>query len=79
MPARKFCSPAARVAFLDRAMRHPDPQRPRHVNHYCSGADCRRTTRRVRVRLDSRTYLYCVRCGRRLDVIAEHGIDPLGG
>ncbi len=37
------------------------------INHYCSGHLCRKTTRHVRVRMESRTYFYCVHCGRRLE------------
>ena len=37
------------------------------ANYYCSGEQCRQTTRRLTVRLQRRTYLYCVKCGRRLE------------
>ena len=40
-------------------------------NHYCSGHMCRKTTRHVRVRMESRTYYYCVQCGRRLETRRE--------
>ena len=42
----------------------------RCTNYYCAGDHCRRTTQRVRVRIDDRTYLYCVHCGRRLEMRA---------
>lgn len=41
-------------------------------NHYCAGHLCRKTTRHVRVRMESRTYYYCVHCGRRLETRAEY-------
>ena len=41
------------------------------IHHYCSGHLCRATTRHVRVRMESRTYFYCVQCGRRLETRAE--------
>jgi hypothetical protein len=42
------------------------------TNYYCAGDRCRRTTEHLRVRMESRTYLYCVKCGRRL----EHRVRP---
>jgi hypothetical protein len=42
------------------------------INHYCAGHLCRKTTRHVRVRMESRTYYYCVHCGRRLETRAEY-------
>ncbi|MHC5051894.1 MAG: hypothetical protein ACYTGK_14935 [Planctomycetota bacterium] len=42
------------------------------TNYYCAGDRCRRTTQHLRVRMESRTYLYCVKCGRRL----EHRVQP---
>jgi len=41
------------------------------THHYCSGHLCRGTTRHVRVRMESRTYFYCVQCGRRLETRVE--------
>jgi hypothetical protein len=41
------------------------------TNYYCAGTRCRRTTRRVRVRMGQNTYYYCVECGRRLEVREE--------
>jgi len=38
------------------------------ANYYCAGDHCRRTTSHLRVRMDRETYLYCVECGRRLEV-----------
>ena len=46
------------------------------INHYCSGHLCRKTTRHVRVRMESRTYFYCVHCGRRLESRADHERTP---
>ncbi len=40
-------------------------------NYYCAGSRCRKTTRRVCVRMSNRTYLYCVDCGRRLEMRRE--------
>ena len=37
-------------------------------NYYCAGDQCRRTTRRLCVRMRKRTYFYCVNCGRRLEL-----------
>jgi hypothetical protein len=45
------------------------------TNYYCAGPHCRRTTRRLTVRLHSRTYYYCVDCGRRL-VLLELAAHP---
>jgi hypothetical protein len=42
------------------------------IHHYCSGHLCRGTTRHVRVRMESRTYFYCVHCGRRLETRVEY-------
>ncbi len=36
-------------------------------NFYCSGSQCRRTTKHVCVRMQRNTYFYCVACGRRLE------------
>ena len=41
------------------------------TNYYCAGSHCRRTTRRVRVRMANQTYYYCVECGRRLESLHE--------
>ncbi len=41
------------------------------TNYYCAGSHCRRTTRRVRVRMANQTYYYCVECGRRLESLPE--------
>ena len=41
------------------------------TNDYCAGSHCRRTTRRVRVRMANQTYYYCVECGRRLESLYE--------
>jgi len=41
------------------------------TNYYCAGDRCRKTTRHLYVRLESLAYLYCVDCGRRLDVRPE--------
>jgi len=38
------------------------------TNYYCSSAACRKTTAHVRVRMDRRTYFYCVQCGHRLEL-----------
>jgi len=38
------------------------------TNYYCAGQSCRRTTRHLYVRLENQGYLYCVDCGRRLEV-----------
>ena len=40
------------------------------ANYYC--AECRQTTQRVTVRMMNRTYYYCVKCGRRLEVREEY-------
>jgi len=37
------------------------------TNYYCAGDRCRRTTQHLVVRMESRTFLYCVKCGRRLE------------
>ena len=37
-------------------------------NYYCAGDQCRKTTRRLCVRMRNRTYYYCVNCGRRLEL-----------
>ena len=42
------------------------------ANYYCAGDQCRQTTQRVTVRMMDRTYYYCVKCGRRLEVREEH-------
>lgn len=42
------------------------------TNYYCSGEQCRRTTRRMTVQLQRRTYFYCVKCGRRLELRDEY-------
>lgn len=39
-----------------------------HPSRYCAGPNCRRTTKRLRVRIRGRVYLYCVECGRRLEL-----------
>jgi len=41
-------------------------------NYYCAGDQCRKTTRRLCVRMRKRTYYYCVNCGRRLELRADH-------
>jgi len=41
------------------------------TNYYCAGERCRKTTRHLYVRLENQAYLYCVECGRRLDVRPE--------
>jgi len=41
-------------------------------NFYCAGDQCRKTTRRLCVRMRKRTYYYCVNCGRRLELRADH-------
>ena len=41
------------------------------TNYYCAGSHCRKTTRRVRVRMSNQTYFYCVECGRRLETREE--------
>lgn len=40
-------------------------------NYYCAGEHCRKTTSHFCVRMDERTYYYCVDCGRRLEVRLE--------
>lgn len=40
-------------------------------NYYCAGDQCRKTTRRLCVRMRKRTYFYCVNCGRRLELRDE--------
>ena len=40
-------------------------------NLYCDGMGCKRTTLHVLVKMGGRRYCYCVRCGRRKDVV-EH-------
>ena len=40
-------------------------------NYYCAGENCRKTTRRLTVRMMDRTYFYCVNCGRRLELRGE--------
>ena len=49
------------------------------TNYYCAGDRCRRTTQHLCVRLQSGTYLYCVNCGRRLEVRdeCEHRTAPV--
>ena len=42
------------------------------TNYYCAGEQCRKSTTRLMVRLQRRTYLYCVRCGRRLEMRDEY-------
>ncbi len=42
------------------------------ANYYCAADQCRQTTQRVTVRMMNRTYYYCVRCGRRLEVREEY-------
>ena len=42
------------------------------ANYYCAANLCRRTTQRVTVRMMNRTYYYCVRCGRRLELREEY-------
>ena len=42
-------------------------------NYYC--ADCRQTTRRLTVRMNNRTYFYCVHCGRRLERRDEYELS----
>ena len=46
------------------------------TNFYCAGEGCRRTTRRLTVRMQNRTYFYCVNCGRRLELRAEETDQP---
>lgn len=41
-------------------------------NYYCAGEQCRKTTRRLCVRMRKRTYFYCVNCGRRLELREDH-------
>lgn len=41
-------------------------------NYYCDSPQCRRTTRRLCVRMNGRTYYYCVDCGRRLELRPEY-------
>jgi len=46
-------------------------------NYYCAGEHCRKTTRRLTVRMEKRTYYYCVNCGRRLELRDEdHAAHP---
>lgn len=45
------------------------------INYYCAGEQCRRTTRRLCVRMGDRTYYYCVSCGRRLELRNEYERD----
>lgn len=40
-------------------------------NYYCANSSCRRTTVHLCVKMDRRKYLYCVECGRRLEVRAD--------
>jgi len=42
------------------------------TNYYCAGENCRRTTQRLTVRMQDRTYFYCVKCGRRLELRGEY-------
>ena len=37
-------------------------------NYYCANSGCRRTTVHLCVKMEQRKYLYCVECGRRLEV-----------
>ena len=37
------------------------------TNYYCAGDRCRRTTQHLVVRIEGRIFLYCVKCGRRLE------------
>ena len=46
------------------------------TNYYCASLHCRRTTVHLCVKMEAHKYLYCVECGRRLDVIAQ---PPLNG
>jgi len=46
------------------------------TNFYCAGEGCRRTTRRLTVRMQNRTYYYCVNCGRRLELRGEVAEPP---
>lgn len=41
------------------------------TNYYCAGQRCRQTTNHLRVRMHDRTYFYCVKCGRRLELRGE--------
>lgn len=45
------------------------------ISYYCAGQGCRRTTNRVTVRMQNRTYYYCVQCGRRLETRLERETD----
>lgn len=38
------------------------------TNYYCTGDSCRKTTPHVCVRMDKRTFFYCVHCGHRLEL-----------
>jgi len=42
------------------------------TSYYCAGEPCRKTTPRVTVRMRNRTYYYCVKCGRRLELRGEY-------
>ena len=46
------------------------------TNYYCASSHCRRTTVHLCVKMEAHKYLYCVECGRRLDVLAQ---TPLNG
>jgi hypothetical protein len=45
------------------------------TSYYCAGDGCRRTTRRLTVRMQKRTYFYCVDCGRRLELRDEEAAE----
>ena len=49
------------------------------TNYYCAGSQCRRTTQRVRVRMASQTYYYCVECGRRLESREQRPLEKKAG
>ena len=42
------------------------------TSYYCAGDHCRRTTNHLCVRMQQRTYYYCVQCGRRLELRDEY-------
>ena len=46
---------------------HRNKATPRDL--YCDGMGCKSTTLHVLVKMGGRRYCYCVRCGRRKDVV----------
>ncbi len=51
---------------------HPGSHTMTFRSYYCDSPQCRRTTRRFCVRMNQRTYYYCVECGRRLELRPEY-------